>query len=276
VTLTVTGSVRRALAASAATAALLTLAGCGGDDSADKAAEKPAASSSGTASEPATTESATTGEAMSGEEFAGLLRAALDKATTAHLTMNLGGLGTGEGDVDYATKPPNMAMVMTVQSLGGDVEIRMVDGTFYMKSATFGDQWVSVSLDDPNSPLGNLGSQLDPTAQFAAFADAVTAATNDGPEDVDGESLDHYTATIDTEKLVQQLPESVAGQSGLPDTLQQEWWFDDEGLIRKFSSDFGVAGRIELSMSDWGSEVDIEAPPSDQVTTMPGSGTGGA
>jgi hypothetical protein len=275
----VTHFVRRALAASAATAALLALSGCGGD-SADKAAQKPAASSSGT-DQPAptgtaTTEPGATGEAMSGEEFAGLLRTALDKATTAHLTMNLGGLGTGEGDVDYTTKPANMAMVMTMQSLGGDVEIRMVDGTFYMKGATFGDQWVSVSLDDPNSPLGNLGSQLDPTAQFEAFADAVTAATNDGSEDVDGESLDHYTATIDTEKLVQQLPEGAAGQSGLPDTLQQEWWFDDDGLIRRFSSDFGIAGRIELSMSDWGSDVDIEAPPSDQVTTMPGGGTGGA
>ena len=28
----------------------------------------------------------------------------------------------------------------------------------YMKSPTFGDKWISTSLDDPNSPLGALGS----------------------------------------------------------------------------------------------------------------------
>ncbi len=272
-------SVRRALASSAAAAALLALAGCG-DDSGETTAEKlPAASASAATDEPTATEesetdaSAAAGETMTGDEFADLLRTALDEATTAHLTMNLGAVGTGEGDADYTTSPPNMAVVMSMQALGGDVEVRMVDGTLYMKGATFGEQWVSVPLDDPNSPLGGLGSQLDPTAQFQAFADAVTEATNHGPEEVDGETLNHYTATVDTAQLLDSLPEAVAGQTGLPESLPQEWWFDDEGRIRKFSSDFGgMAGRIELSMSDWGSDVDIEAPPSGEVTTMPGTG----
>ena len=273
-----TVTVRRTLAATAATAALLALAACGGDDS-GKAADKPAASSaspsaSGTPT-PAdeTTNATASGEAMTGADFAALLKTALDNATTAHLTMDLGGLGTGEGDADYTTTPPNLAMRMSMQALGGDVEVRMVDGTLYLKGPMFGDQWVSMPLDDPNSPLGSLGSQLDPTAQFAAFAGAVTEASHNGPEDVDGETLEHYTATVDTAKLTQQLPEAMGAQGSLPATIQQEWWFDGEGRIRKFSSDFGgVAGRVELSMSDWGSKVEIDAPPSDQVTTMPGMG----
>ena len=49
--------------------------------------------------------------------------------------------------------------------------------------------------------------------QIELFADAVTSATYDGAEDVDGESLDHYTATVDTEKLLQNLP-SARGRPG--------------------------------------------------------------
>ena len=51
------------------------------------------------------------------------------------------------------------------------------------------------------------------TKQIEVFADAVTSATYLGAEDVDGESLDHYTATVDTAKLLQNLPSAAAGQA---------------------------------------------------------------
>jgi hypothetical protein len=274
----VTLSVRRTLAAAAVTATMLTLAGCGGDDTAgEKAADQPAASSSATsdASEGTSADAGgaapAVGTEISGDDFTGILEHALDEATTAHVSMELGGQGTAEGDADYTTTPPELAMKMTMDALGGDIEVRMVDGTIYLKSpALSGDQWIAIPLDDPDSPLGSLGSQLDPAKQFEVFAAAVTTATYDGPQDLDGESLDHYTATVDTKKLLEQMPE--AGQAGqLPDTMQQEWWFDDQGRIRKLATAMGSLGDVEVSLSDWGTEVDIEAPPSDEVTTMPGA-----
>lgn len=284
-----TRTVRRTLAAATATAAFLALAGCGGDDS-DSAADKPAAaeSSATTSDEPADEASesdaaAASGETVTGEQFAALLQDALDQATTAKITMDLGGMGTGDGVADYTQTPPELAMTMTMQALGGDVEVRMVDGTIYLKGAALGggQGWVSIGLDDPNSPLGGLGAQLDPTSQFKAFAAAVTEATHVGDEDVDGETLDHYTATVDTAKLLEQSGAAGAGQAGVPDSMTQDWWFDDEGRIRKFSSDMGALmggagagmGTITLTMSDWGSDVTIEAPPADEVTPL---GQGGA
>ena len=272
---------RRALAAAAATVTILALAGCGGDD--DKAADKSSATSSASSSasdssapaDAATgdgteeSDAAGSGEEISADEFAGLLKDALDKATTTHVTMDLGAIGSGEGDADYTKSPPELAMKMTMDALGGDVEVRLVDGTMYMKSAAFGDKWVSTALDDPNSPLGAIGTQLDVTKQIELFADSVTAATHDGAEDVDGESLDHYTATIDTKTLLQSMPSQAAGQA-VPASMTQEWWFDDEGLIRKFSSDFAGAATV-MTLSDWGSDVDIEAPPSSEVTDMKGA-----
>ena len=272
--------VRRVLAAAAATATVLALAGCGGDDdtAADKASSPSSAADSSAPADAATSDSgaaeeseaAGSGEEMSADEFAGLLKDALDKATTAHVTMDLGGtLGSGEGDADYTKAPPELAMKLTMDALGGDVEVRLVGGTMYMKSPTFGDKWVSIPLDDPNSPLGAIGSNLDVKKQVELFADAVTSATYEGAEDVDGESLDHYTATVDTKKLLQNLPSAAAGQVDVPESMTQDWWFDDDGLIRKFSSDVGGAATV-MTLSEWGEDVDIEAPPSDEVTTMPG------
>lgn len=273
-------SARRLVAATAATAAVVALSGCNNSD--DTAAEKPPASAAASdAASAASTPSATpedggaTGTSMTGQQFADLLKTALDKATTARVTMDLGGLGSGKGDADYTKTPPELAMTLAMQAMGGTVEIRLVGGTMYLKGSTFGDQWVSIPLDDPSSPLGALGGSLDLTKQLQAFADAVETATDEGTEDVAGESLHHYTTTVDTKKLGESMPGAGSSAGQLPDKTTADWWFDGDGLIRKFSSD--IAGTsVTMTLSDWGTDVDIEAPPSDQVITLPGSGTGGA
>ena len=275
--------VRRALATAAATATVLALAGCGGDDetAADKSSSTSSASDSSGPADASTgdsgdseaaeeSEAAASGEEVSGDEFAGLLNDAVDKATTAHVTMDLGEtVGSGEGDADYTKAPPEIAMKLRVDALGGDIEMRLVGGTMYMKSPTSGDKWIATPLDDPNSPLAALGGNFDMKEQIELFADAVTSATYQGAEDVDGESLDHYTATVDTEKMLQNLPSAAAGQAEVPKSLTQDWWFDSDGLIRKFSSDLAGATTV-MTLSDWGEDVDIEAPPSDEVATAPG------
>jgi hypothetical protein len=262
-------SLRRALAAAAATAAILALAGCSDDSGSEKASDEPGTTASAT-SAAGDGEAPEEGQELTGPEFADLLGAAIDQATTAHVTMDLGGgLGSGEGDADYTKTPPDLAMKLAIDALGGDIEVRLVDGTMYVKSPTSGDKWISTSLDDRSSPLGALGDSLDVKKQFELFRDAVTSATYNGAEDVDGESLDHYTATVDTEKMLQGLPSAAAGQVDLPASMTHDWWFDDDGLIRKFSSEFGGAATV-MTLSDWGGDVDIEAPPSDEITTAPG------
>ena len=259
--------VRRVATSAAATTLVLTLAACGGSD--DKASDT---SSSSTTSASATP-SASSGK-LSGQEFSAILKNALDKATTAHLAMDLGGsTGTAEGDVDYTKTPPEAALKMSIAELGGDVEVRMVGGTLYMKSSSFGDKWVSAALDDPNSPLGSLGQQLDMTKTLQNFADAVVSATDEGSESVDGDSLEHYKATVDTQKLLSSMSSSD-GASSLPKTMDQDWWFDGDGLLRKFSADFG-GQALTMTLSNWGEDVSIEAPPSGQVTQMPMTGSGG-
>jgi hypothetical protein len=260
----VSPSVRRVATSAAATALALTLAACGGNDTA-----KDTSASTGP------TASATTGQQLSGPEFAAVLKSALDKATTAHLTMDLGSkAGTAEGDADFTKTPPEAAIKLSVEQLGGDVEVRMVGGTLYLKSPSFGDKWVSASLDDAKSPLGSLGTELDMTKTLQTFADAVVSATDEGTDTVDGESLQHYKAAVDTKKLVSSLSSAGTDAGSVPNTMDQNWWFDSDGMLRKFSTDLG-GQALTVTMSNWGEDVSIDAPPSDQVTKMPSMGTGG-
>jgi hypothetical protein len=269
-------SVRRAATSVAATAVVLTLAACGGDDKATDTSSSAASSSASASSSSDTTPSAAAGGELSAEQFGTIIKTALDKATTAHVSMDLGGSGTAEGDADWTKSPPEMTMTMSMAQLGGDVEARLVDGTMYMKGATFGDKWIAIPMDDPNSPLGALGGSLDVTKSLEQFAAAVTSVKDLGHETVDGDSLEHYSTTVDRSKLLEQLPSAAAGAAGsLPKTLDQDWWFDSDGLIRQFSFGYGST-PLTFKLSNWGEDVSIEAPPSDQVTSMPSMGSGGA
>ncbi len=255
-------TVRRFLATAAA-ATLLAFAGCGADGSGgQKASDEPASASSATADA-----SKEAGQPLSAQEFTDVLETALDKATTAHVSVDLAAIGSGEGEADYTVSPPELAMRLAMPALGGgEVEVRLVDGTLYLKSAALGDKWVSSSLD--GGPLGALGGQLDLTKLFETFAGAVTSATDQGADDVDGESLDHYMTEVDAKKLLDSVPGASAAGTQLPDSLTLDWWFDSDGLIRRFSGDFGGA-TVAVTLSDWGGDVVIEAPPSAEVTTMP-------
>lgn len=278
-------TVRRSLAAAAVSGLIAVTSACSGDESSGSGSSGPAptpsptsASSAPETAEPTPAESnsagggAAAGEPVSAEKLAAMLQDALAKATTAHLTMTLGeGLGTAEGDADFTDTPPSMALSMTLPQLGGEVETRMVDGTIYVKSPAFGNMWLSMALGESGGPLGDLGAQFDVAEQLEKFAGAVSGATYLGVEDVDGESLHHYSAEVDTVRFLDALPGGGDAGSAPTDPVTQDWWFDDEGRIREFSATVDQT-TVSVKLSDWGKDVSIQAPPPNEVTKLPSMG----
>jgi LppX/LprAFG-like lipoprotein len=278
---------RRGLAAGTTALALVALAGCGGDDdspASDKTSSSPSASTSDDASpsaaaseSPSDVASEGSGDApeegaeLSADEFATVIKDALDQATTANVQATTGTAVNLTGQLDFTTDPPSAHMTGDLTGAGA-VDMVLLDNVIYMKSKIFGsgDKWIKLDLDDPNSPLGALGDQLNPASSLENLVDGIKSATYVGNEDVDGEALDHYTAVIDTTSLLKGMPAAAAGSAGLPPTLNYEVWFDGDGFIRKFSVDMGTTGTSEGTFSDWGTPVDIAAPPASQVTSMPG------
>lgn len=276
---------RRTSAAAATVLALGSLAACGSDDdpSADPSASESSESGEATTpSEDATEETedpapntAPAGDEIDPSEFLDVYAQALDDATSAKVTITIQGSlpVSGSGVADYSTTPPSMQIVMNDTSTGQDQEMVMVDGILYIELSP--DRFVKYDLDDPAGPLGaGFGDFLDPRSMVDLLEEGVTGATYVGEEDVDGESMEHYTVTLDPSALTSELElPSGAPTDAVPESLTFEIWVDEDGLLRRqLTGEAGSPGSVEQRFDDWGEPVTITAPPASQVTELPNVG----
>ena len=269
-------TLRRSLAALALPLLLGGLAACGSDDE----APDPAASSS------SATESEESSEAESGDEvdkaaFIDDLKAGLEASTTAQMTMHMdmGGQAVhADGEVDYSTTPPQMAMTMeTPAAAGQSIEMRMVDGIIYMNMGQMtNNKFVSFDLSDADSlPPGmdQLTSNLDPLgAAMDGFEKGVESVVFVGDEEVDGDDLGHYEVKVDASKLEQFKQFPVDRQEQMPKEVVYDMWLDDQNRMRKLATTMEVeanAVTVEVALSEWGEPVDIAAPPASEIVEQP-------
>ena len=276
-------TLRRTLAATAVAPLLATgLVACGDD---------PGTSASGQTGQVALSSDLSEGDTVEPAEFVKTVEDGITSSTTAHMTMDItagaAGKVTAEGDVDYTSTPPSMAMTMALPAMpgggdgAGEMDVRMVDGVMYlsMGQLTQGKFW-KIDPSDPNGPLASMGmdkmmDQLDPAKALEQMQDGISKVTYVGAED----GLDHYELTIDMKKMMESmggnLPSEV--QSQLPDSVTYDLWLDDQNRFTKMSMDDlpmgGTDASMQMTVSDWGKDVTIEAPPADQVTDMPDFGS---
>lgn len=261
---------RLAVAALTLPLGLAALSACSGEDTEPTSAEGETASSSPAA--PAEVDP-DAGEEVSAEEFGALMIAAFDRATTATLTMEMTAGGQDievTGEADYTTDPMSMSMDMSGMGGVGDMQMVMVDNVMYIKLLARSEKFIKVDLDDPANPVGDsFTGQLDPRAQAEVIQEGLVSATYVGEEEVDGVALDHYSAVVDSSAVLDQLDAGPAAAGALPEEITYDLWFDADGFYRQMSVDMGAAaGEVLIRFDDWGTDVDIEAPPADEVTDM--------
>jgi hypothetical protein len=191
---------------------------------------------------------------------------------------------TMEGQVDYTADPPEMAITMSMPMLGEDpMDMRIVDGFAYMNMGALTDnKFVKSALDDPNGALGDmtdLSDSMDPAKSLENFSAGFDKVVYVGQESVDGVDAGHYQLTVDTTKIGSALSElGAAGADpsslGLPETLTYDVWLDSDSRMTKSVIELGDLGSMEMTASNWGEPVDIQAPSADQITDMPAFGGG--
>ena len=265
----------RRVATAAATALLLALSACGEDSEgpgAEPSSETPAdASEESTPSTPS--DQPAKGEEVEPSEFVADMKSGLEASTTAQTSMDMDAGGArveADGEVDYTTEPANMAMTMKNPMMGAQqLDIRLVDGVMYlnMGEMTKG-KFVSYDLSDTaNLPpaMQGLQDQMDPLAAFAEFEKALTSVTYEGTEDVEGDELSRYEMVVDPSRM--KSLQGVPPQAGMPEELTYDLWFDEEFRMRRMSTTIEGATPVtmDVELSEWGSPVDIEAPPRAQV-----------
>jgi hypothetical protein len=264
---------RRIAAAAAAPILMFGLVACGGDEK--SAAKDPAAASSDAAhTKPSTQGSA--GSKIDPQDFIDRMSASLTNTTTAKLEMAVSSSGldmTASGEVDYTGDSPAMALKMTAATLGeGEIDMRLLDNVMFIKMPMIDDsgKFYKIDLTDPKNGLGSIGnfSSFDPKSTLDGFSKGVQAVRLVGQESLDGVETTHYRVST----LTKALSSTLGGQAAdLPKKFSYEIWLDGEDRIRKMSAAVDKASTIEMTMSDFGDPVEIQAPPADHVQKMPGT-----
>lgn len=173
---------------------------------------------------------------------------------------------------------------MKASSTGAQaMEMILLDQAMYLKSPDLGtgDKWLKVDLSDPNSLFGMIGKATDPEVMFKAMETPKQLELL-GTEEVDGVETNHYRITMDPAKYIEAMEFPAGMADMLPEEMVTEMWVDGDDLPRKFSQTLEVPSvsggkptstTSEGTYSDFGTDVEIEAPPADEVTEemMPGA-----
>jgi hypothetical protein len=180
--------------------------------------------------------------------------------------------------------------------LGGQMEIRFLtengDPVVYVNFPALaamlpgGEAWIKINLEQAGKSLGvdlnQLMSQANQNpAQMLDMLRASGSVEKVGEETVNGESTTHYTASIDLAKAAEQL--GSAGQAMVDDLIAKsgvkqvpvDVWIGDDGLVRRMTMDLSMAqsgqtaaAHVTIDISDYGTPVNVEAPPADQTTDL--------
>jgi hypothetical protein len=209
-----------------------------------------------------------------------------------------------EGLFDYEGSRGSLTMDMGALLPGasgfGDFELRQLESKVYMRmpaaAAAFvpqGKQWLSFDVDAAldKAGLGSLGSanlQQDPS-QFLTLLRASSVEVKEaGYDTVRGTDVTRYTAKLDLRKSVdaglERLELSDEQRAALRTAIDQltkqvgtktipvEAFVDEDGLLRRLNLDLAltvqgqkVAMEQTVDYYDFGVDVDVEAPPADQV-----------
>jgi hypothetical protein len=252
------------------------LVGCGNDGDADAKKDGSTAKGSPGAQEQGTRAVRSAYERTAEQDTA---RVALRVRTSAE---GKSATASGRGTIDL----DDGDSVMTLTTQGQRIEQRVVDQVLYQKAPegqTPGDKpWIRIDLRKVAEQQGAAGQSMNDPAQSAAFAKAIDDkdVRKRGTATIDGVRTTRYSVAVD----VAELPNGATLRRQIGPTLPMDVWLDDDGRIRRQQIDMTVKApsgkassspqqvkvRTLMDFSDFGTDVEAEAPPSGQVTDMTG------
>ncbi|MGW4058411.1 hypothetical protein ACWEGE_09025 [Amycolatopsis sp. NPDC004747] len=224
-----------------------------------------------------------------------------EKSKSAKFTMEGSAAGqklTASGAI--AMDETDTKFSMTSTAAGQTTEMRLVDKVMYIKLPAEEQKqvgtdktWAKISADgnDPLSQamsgvLSQSAEQSDPSKMLDQVSKAGRIISSDQTE-LNGQKVNHYKVELDVAKAIDQFTGQVpaAARDKLTDMLKgkdvkipAELWLDKDNLPVQVTMDQGPmmqalgapAGDAKMTMkySDWGTQVDVTAPPADQVVDL--------
>jgi hypothetical protein len=225
-----------------------------------------------------------------------------EKSKSAKFTMEGSAAGqtisaTGAMAIDGA----NTKFSMSSTAAGETTEMRMVDKVMYIKLPAEQQKqmgtdksWAKISADgtDPisqamGSALSQSAEQSDPSKILEQVSKAGRIISSDQTE-LNGQQVNHYKVELDVAKSVEQFTDQVpaAARDKLTEMLKgkdikipAELWLNKDNLPVQVTLDQGPRlqargapgaddSKFTMKYSDWGTTVDVTAPPADQVVDL--------
>jgi hypothetical protein len=228
------------------------------------------------------------------------VRAAFDRtaeADTARMTLRTqtsaagqSATADGKGVIDLSAGDSTM----TISAGGQKIQQRVVDQVVYQKvperqraQVPGKKPWIKIDLKKAAAQQngrqnGQGGSQISDPAESAGFAKGITdkGTRKVGTEKIDGVNTTHYRVTVDVDRL--STGAELKRQVG--PTLPMDLWLDDKGRIRRQQVDMTIKAatgqtgsgdsprkakvRTRIEFSDFGTEVEAQAPPADETADL--------
>jgi hypothetical protein len=243
---------------------LLGVAACSGSET-EAPRSGPTAGDNGEASDPKFTPA----------NFAPRLIDAQTKAGTAHLdgSIDAGQAGKIElaGDLRLGSADPAARLTMTTALLGEGIEAIVLDKTIYLKIPGLSTErpWVEMKLDSGPFAGAGLGA-LNTTSILKGLESALTLKPR-GQESIDGVETTRYQVTVNAAKALAAqgigLPQGGGGGQDKA-KITYDIWVDSDDLVRKLALQLD-SYSLQMTLSDYGKPVEIEAPPASQIGDSP-------
>lgn len=201
------------------------------------------------------------------------------------------------GEASMSMKPPAMSMKMTAVDAGSDgaVEMRVVDGAFYLDGGAEaakdmdGKRWIKFDMSAQGAGKGMDSDQMgggqadkNPAAE-STFLTGSKNVKKVGTETVEGVKTTHYKGSVTLDALRKSLKgESKAVREQREKSLEQyektgvraltmDAWIDGENHTRQFRTR-GTAdkGPLDLTITflDYNKPVTVKAPPAKDVADL--------
>ncbi|WP_369201373.1 hypothetical protein [Streptomyces sp. PU-14G] len=197
-----------------------------------------------------------------------------------------------EGAFDWSSGGIQGEAQVTVA--GQQSEVRYLSDGMYMKSAkqTGGKPWSKIDYDElakqgPSGALMKDQAQNNNPARSVQLLLASGKVKAMGEETVRGKKTTHYTGTLTLSELVRMQSKDLSEsdkkalekqfkQAGLEKEKIDLWIDEDDLLVKKrevAKTAKGTGSDGTVYYSDYGTEVDVQAPPASQVSSQgPGAG----
>ncbi len=171
--------------------------------------------------------------------------------------------------------------------LFGEMEVRTIGETAYMRFGMFAmlgvtTEWVSLDASDADSTAASFGANpVNPADIMSSFGAGISDLEDLGREQVRGVETTHYQVVVDIEEMMaaadaEALEELEGIGTTFPaGTMPVDFWVGDDGNVYRFTLEFdgtldtasGFENMVMIwEMFDYGADIEITAPPADQVT----------